>query len=363
MRRAIPIMLTDVERQQLTRWATGRRTEARRVLRAKIVLMAAADQENKAIAEALSVRPNTVSRWRRRFAQRRLAGIERDAPRGGRPANPQLASRIIEATTQAKPRNATHWSTRTLARHLKVSASRVHRVWKAAGLQPHRTRTFKLSRDPNFTQKLLDIVGLYLSPPEHALVLCVDEKSQIQALDRTQPGLPMIPGRCGTYTHDYKRHGTTTLFAALELAEGRVIGTCCQRHRHQEWLKFLKLIDAQMPGDLDLHLIADNYRTHKHQKVLRWLKRHPRFHMHFTPTASSWLNLIERWFREITQKRIRRGSFRNVDQLIQAIMDYLEHYNQHPKHFVWTAQADDILRKVERARAALINVKQSETLH
>lgn len=363
MRRAVSVVLTDSERRQLTRWSAGRRTEARRVWRAKIVLRAAAGQENKEIAEALGVTPNTVGRWRRRFAWRRLAGIERDAPRCGRPANTELAGRIIAATTQTKPRHATHWSTRTLAKRLKVSASRVHRAWKAVGLQPHRSRTFKVSRDPDFARKLLDVVGLYLDPPDHALVLCVDEKSQIQALDRTQPGLPMIPGRCGTYTHDYKRNGTTTLFAALELLEGKVIGTCMPRHRHQEWLKFLKLIDAQTPPDLDIHLIADNYQTHKHDRVKRWLKRHPRFHMHFTPTASSWLNLIERWFREITQKRIRRGSFRNVAQLIQAIMDYLDNYNKLPKPLVWTAKAEDILRKVERARTKLINVKQNETLH
>jgi transposase len=229
----------------------------------------------------------------------------------------------------------------------------VHRVWKANGLKPHLSRTFKVSNDPHFVEKLIDVVGLYLDPPEHALVLCADEKSQIQALDRTQPGLPLKKGRCGTMTHDYKRNGTTTLFAALDVAEGRLIGKCMNRHRHQEWIKFLKLIDSETPRELDLHLIVDNYATHKHPKVKSWLKRHRRFHMHFTPTASSWMNLVERWFREITDKRIRRGTFNNVKQLQQAITDYIDEHNQAPKAFKWTAKADAILDKVRRARAVL----------
>ena len=233
----------------------------------------------------------------------------------------------------------------------------VHRVWRANGLKPHLSRTFKLSNDPRFIEKVTDVVGLYLNPPEHALVLCVDEKSQIQALDRTQPGLPIKKGRCGTRTHDYKRNGTTTLFAALELAEGKLIGTCMPRHRHQEWIKFLKMIDQQTPADLDLHLIADNYFTHKTPEVQRWLKRHPRFHMHFIPTSSSWLNLVERWFREITDKRIRRGVFTSVERLIQAIMGYIDEHNKNPTSFVWTAKLEDILAKVRRARAVLDNVQ------
>jgi transposase len=235
----------------------------------------------------------------------------------------------------------------------------VQRVWKANGLQPHRTRTFKVSNDKHFAEKVVDVVGLYLDPPEHALVLSVDEKSQIQALDRTQPGLPLKPGRCGTMTHDYQRNGTTTLFAALELAEGKVIGACMNRHRHQEWIKFLRLIDEQTPADLDLHLIVDNYATHKHPKVKSWLKRHPRFHLHFIPTASSWLNLVERWFRELTDKRVRRGTFHSVPELIEAIMSYIEHHNENPKAFVWTAKVDRIMQKVERARAVLQNLQSA----
>jgi len=265
----------------------------------------------------------------------------------------RVARRILEKTTQGRPAHATHWSTRTLAAELKVSRSMVHRVWRVHNLKPHLTRTFKVSNDPRFVEKLIDVVGLYLDPPEHALVLCVDEKSQIQALDRTQPSLPMYPGRCGTMTHDYKRNGTTTLFAALEVAEGRLIGTCMPRHRHQEWIKFLKLIDAETPPDLDLHLIVDNYATHKHPKVESWLKRHRRFHVHFIPTSSSWLNLVERWFREITDKRIRRGTFGNVAALIEAIQSFIDAHNQNPKSFTWTAKVETILAKVRRARAVL----------
>jgi transposase len=232
----------------------------------------------------------------------------------------------------------------------------VHRVWKAGGLKPHLVRRFKLSNDPRFVEKLVDVVGLYLNPPEHALVLSVDEKSQIQALDRTQPSLPLYKGRLGTMTHDYKRNGTTTLFAALELAQGRVIATCMPRHRHQEWLKFLRVIDQETPRDIDLHLIVDNYATHKHPKVLRWLRRHPRFHLHFIPTSSSWLNLVERFFRDLTDKRIRRGAFKSVNDLIAAILAYIEEHNESPRPFVWTAKAEQILEKVRRARLALDKV-------
>ena len=360
MRVASEINLTDEQRKTLQRWGRGRRTPVRVMQRAKIVLLAASGTMNKDIARELSMQPSTVGRWRKRFAESGLAGIEKDAPRGGRRATKQRrwAKRIIETTLHETPPNATHWSLRTLADHLGISYGMVYRVWKAHNIKPHLTRTFKLSRDPQFVEKLTDVVGLYLNPPEHALVLCCDEKSQIQALDRTQPGLPIKTGRCGTMTHDYKRNGTTTLFAALELAEGKLIGTCMPRHRHQEWITFLKLIDAQTPPELDLHLIVDNYNTHKHPKVKAWLKRHRRFHIHFIPTSSSWLNLVERWFREITDKRIRRGAFTSVPRLIEAIMDYIAHHNDDPQTFVWTAEAEDILAKVGRAWGALNAVSE-----
>lgn len=355
MRVAPPVVLAEAERNVLERWARGRSTPARLVLRARIILRAAAGMRNKDIASEVGTDRLTVARWRRRFVEQGLPGIREDAARSGRPPTrrQQAARRIVERTTQTVPPNATHWSVRTLAKELHVSRSMVHRVWKAHGLKPHLARTFKLSNDPHFVEKLIDIVGLYLNPPEHALVVCADEKSQVQALERTQPSLPLFPGRCGTLTHDYTRHGTTTLFAALELAEGTLIGTCMPRHRHQEWIKFLNLIDRETPPELDVHLIVDNYATHKHAKVKSWLKRHPRFHVHFTPTSASWLNLVERWLREITDKRIRRGSFHSVDALVRAIMDYIANHNENPTAFAWTAKADDILEKVRRARAVL----------
>ena len=355
MKNARQITLTDDERKTLQRWARGHRTPSRLVLRARIVLRAADGTMNKDIAKALKTAPKTVSLWRTRFAERRLAGIEKDSPRGGRPpqAREQIARAIVVKTTQELPANATHWSTRTLAKTLGTSPTMVQRVWKANGLQPHRTKTFKLSNDPHFAEKLLDVVGLYLNPPAHALVLCADEKTSIQALDRTQRGLPIHRGRCGTMTADYKRNGTTTLFAAIDMAEGKLIGSCMPQHRHQEWIKFLRQIDTETPANLDLHLIVDNYATHKHPKVKSWLKRHSRFHMHFIPTSSSWLNLIERWFREITTKRLRRGTFRNVAQLIEAIVSFIEEHNSNPRSFTWTAKADEILAKIERARKVL----------
>lgn len=355
MRVACEIVLTEDELKTLTRWSRGRSTPSRLVLRAKIVLLASEGMMNKSIAAQVGTDRMTVGRWRGRYAWKRLAGIEKDAPRGGRPATVrnQVATRIVERTTRTVPSNATHWSVRTLAKALNVSPSMVHRVWRANHLKPHLTRTFKLSNDPHFVEKLLDVVGLYLDPPEHAVVLSADEKSQIQALDRTQRPLPMSAKGCATVTHDYKRNGTTTLFAAIELAEGRLIGTCMKRHRHQEWIKFLKLIDTQTPPDLDVHMIIDNYATHKHAKVRAWLKRHKRFHMHFIPTSSSWLNMIERLFRDLTDKRLRRGTFHNVNQLQKAITDYIEEHNRNPRSFVWTAKADEILAKVARARAVL----------
>ncbi len=355
MRIAPQLQLTDDEQTQLRQWARGRRTPARLVLRARMILLAADGQENRHIASALGTSRQTVGLWRQRFATHRLAGMVQDAPRGGRPPQPRqaLEARIVKTTTQTQPHMATHWSLRTLAQHLGTNPTLVYRVWKAHGLKPHLRRTFKLSKDPQFLEKLDDVVGLYLNPPEHALVLSVDEKCHIQALDRTQPGLPLKKGRCGTMTHDYKRHGTTTLFAALNVAEGKVISTCLPRHRHTEWLKFLRLIDEQAPEDKTLHLIADNDATHKHPKVQRWLKRHPRFHMHFTPTSSSWLNMVERFFGALTTKRIRRGVFRSVPELIQAIEEYITYHNAAPKPFVWTATVDTIMEKVTRARKAL----------
>jgi len=353
MRVAPQVILTGEQRTTLRRWTRGRTTPMRLVRRAQIVLLAAEGKQNIEIAEQLGVERTIVGRWRRRFVAQGLPGLEKDAPRGGRPADTALARKIVEHTTQRKPPCATHWSTNSLAKALGTSRSTVSRVWRANGLKPHLTRTFKVSNDPRFVEKLIDVVGLYLNPPEHALVFCVDEKSQIQALDRTQPGLPLKKGRCGTMTHDYKRNGTTTLFAALNVAEGKLIGTCMPRHRHQEFIKFLRLIDKQTPADLDLHLIVDNYATHKHPKVKSWLKRHKRFHLHFTPTSSSWLNLVERWFREITDKRIRRGVFRSVKELVAAIEDYLAKHNENPRAFTWTAKAEAILEKVRRARAVL----------
>ena len=355
MRVAVTITLADEERAELQRLARGRSVEARLVLRAKIVLAAAEGKENQRIAEELGTLRKTVGLWRKRYAEHRLAGIKKDAPRGGRPATAkqELAPQIVKITTTQKPPHATQWSTRTLAKHLGTNPEMVRRVWQEANLKPHRVKAFKVSNDPQFAEKLVDIVGLYLDPPEHAIVLCVDEKTQIQALDRTQKSLPIYPGRLATMTHDYKRNGTTTLFAALNVAEGHVLAACKKRHRHQEWIDFLKQIDEGTPEDVDLHLVVDNYATHKHPQVRRWLARHPRFHVHFTPTSGSWLNLVERWFGEITRQRIRRGVFTSVKQLEAAIYDYIEHHNESAKAFTWTAKPEEILAKVRRARATL----------
>jgi len=307
------------------------------------------------IAEELSVTPRTAARWRARYLQAGIDGLKKDAPRPGRTPifTPEKIRMVVKKTTQEKPPDATHWSTRSMARAVSMSEATVRRIWHKHGLKPHVVKTFKLSNDPQFIERLEDIVGLYLNPPEHALVLSIDEKSQIQAPDRTQPGLPMKKGRGETRAHDYKRHGTTTLFAALNVADGKVIGTCMDRHRHQEWLKFLRRIDEQTPADKQLHLIADNYATHKHPRVQSWLKRHPRFHMHFTPTSASWLNMVERFFRDLTDKCIRRGVFHSVKELVTAIIVSVEQHNKEPKPFIWTARASDILEKVKRGRAAL----------
>jgi transposase len=361
MRVAPEIELTNEERNELTKLVRSGVTSVRLVQRARIVLLAAEGMRNTDIAKQLGVGRVQVSRWRERYAQSRLAGIERDLPRGAPPSKVDVA-RLVELTTQTKPVAATHWSTRKMATELGVSAASVSRHWRANGLKPHVVRGFKVSRDPLFIEKLEDIVGLYMSPPEHALVLCCDEKSQVQALDRTQPGLPLKKGRAETMTHDYKRNGTTTLFAALNILDGQVIGQCQPRHTHTEWLKFLRKIDRETPKDKTLHLIADNYATHKHPAVQDWLAKHPRFNMHFTPTSASWLNMVERFFRDITTERLRRGVFTSVPELIGAIDEYIAHHNTKPKPFIWTKSARDILQKVIRANSRLSS-KQNATLH
>ncbi len=359
MKLAEPIILSPEERSTIDSWSTGRSFSYRLVQRARIIRMAADNVLSQDIAKKLQISRPTVQLWRQRFLSLRLSGLEKDAPRPGR--KPRIQQRkinaIIEATLQTTPPNATHWSTRSMAKALGISKATVCRIWQQHNLKPHLIETFKLSRDRQFTEKLRDVVGLYLNPPEKALVLCVDEKSQIQALDRTQPLLPLRPGIPARQTHDYMRHGTTTLFAALNMLDGMVIGDCMPRHRHQEFIRFLQLINVKTPPDSDLHLIVDNYGTHKHQRVQRWLKRHPRFHLHFTPTSSSWLNMVERWFREITDKRIRRGSFKSVPDLINAIMQYLENHNQNPRVFVWSASVEKIMSKIAKCKEAL------ETLH
>jgi len=348
------IILSPREKSVLETWSRGRSLPSRLVQRAQIILRSAAGVTNQAIARELRISRPTVQLWRQRFLALRLPGLEKDAPRPGR--IPKISQRkinaVVKATLQTRPTNATHWSTRTMAKAQNLSEATVRRIWKAHNLKPHLSRTFKLSRDPRFVEKMTDVVGLYLNPPDKSLVLCVDEKSQIQALDRTQPGLPLKKGRCGTMTHDYIRHGTTTLFGALSTLDGKVIGDCMPRHRHQEFIRFLKKIDCETPAELDLHLIVDNYSTHKHPRVKTWLKRHPRFHLHFTPTSCSWLNMIERWFRDLTDKRIRRGSFTSVPDLITTIDEYLSNHNQNPHVFIWTATPDKILAKIAKCKEA-----------
>jgi transposase len=361
VRVAAAIELTDEQRVELTRLARSKKTSVRLAERAQIVLLAAQGLTNKAISERLGAGRVQVARWRARYLESGLQGIERDRPRGAPPMKVDVA-KLVQLTTQSTPEAATHWSTRKMAAVLNVSPSTVMRHWQANGLKPHLVRGFKVSRDPEFIEKLEDIVALYMSPPEHALVLCCDEKSQVQALDRTQPGLPLKKGRAATMTHDYKRNGTTTLFAALNVLDGQVIGQCQPRHTHVEWLKFLKRIDRETPKDKTLHLIADNYATHKHPKVQAWLARHPRFIMHFTPTSASWLNMIERFFRDITTERLRRGVFTSVPELIKAIDEYIAHHNANPKPFIWTKSARDILQKVIRANSRLSS-RQNATLH
>ena len=358
MRNGSCIWLSPKDRARLEGWVAGRNTPQKLVWRARIVLMWADRAGVTAITRATGKTKRTAYRWRERYLERGIAGLERDASRPGRkPAlDGATIARVVHMTLHDKPPAATHWSVRKLAKAVALSPSSVHRIWAAHGLKPHLTKTFKLSNDKRFVEKVQDIVGLYLDPPDTALVLCVDEKSQIQALDRTQPGLPMKTGRAGTMTHDYKRNGTTTLFAALDVATGRVIGECMKRHRHQEFLRFLRTIDRNTAKALGLHLVVDNYATHKHPKVKAWLKRHPRFHLHFTPTSASWINQVERFFGLITEETIRRGVFRSVADLNETIEHYLEHHNADPKPFVWTASAPDILKKVARGRQALESV-------
>lgn len=355
MRKAIPILLTEAERDQLEKLNRGRRTSVRLAERAAIVLHAADGLENQQIGERMGISRLKAGRWRQRYAEGGLAGIEKDAPRPGRrrEITPAQRAAAVDKTLGEKPEGQTHWSRATMAAATGLSESTIGRIWREHGLKPHLVRTFKLSNDPKFVEKLEDIVGLYLSPPEHAVVLSCDEKSQIQALDRMQPGLPLKRGRCGTMTHDYQRNGTTSLFAAMNVLNGTIISQCHSRHRHQEWLTFLKLIKSQVPGDAPVHLICDNYATHKHPKVKAWAKKNPRFCFHFTPTSASWLNMVERFFRDLSEKALRRGSFYNVDDLTGAIHEYINQHNRNPKPFIWTASANDILAKVKRARKAM----------
>lgn len=354
MRVAKSVVLSDTDDRRLRILSKRKRVEARVAERCRIVRLAAQGLGDMQIGEQLGLDRRIAARWRARYLAQGIEGLLSDASRSGRPVRigKDKVDEVVQLTLHHRPANATHWSTRTMAARAGISEASVRRIWHAHGLKPHRVRTFKLSKDKCFAEKLESIVALYLNPPEHALVLCCDEKSQIQALNRTQPGLPMKRGRAQTMTHDYKRHGTTTLFAALSALNGQLIATCMHRHRHIEWLKFLRLIERSVPKDQEVHLICDNYATHKHEKVKAWLARHPRFHVHFTPTGSSWLNMVERFFRDISENRLKRESFTSVPELEQVIYDYIDRHNQDPKPFIWTAKASDILAKVARARAA-----------
>jgi transposase len=358
-KKAEHLEMTNEQRHTLEVWVRAKTTPQRTVQRARICLLAADGLSNNAIAQELNISRPTVLLWRERFRQQGPVGLSEDASHGRsrKALPPGKIKAIVEATLHTKPKDATHWSTRTMAKAQGVSNATVARIWDAHGLQPHRVETFKLSKDKRFVEKLTDVVGVYLNPPDKALVLCVDEKSQIQALDRTQPGLPIKKGRCGTMTHDYKRNGTTCLFAALNVLEGKVIGACYPRHRNLEFLKFLRRIDREVTKELDIHMILDNYGTHNHPNVKSWLAKHPRFHLHFTLTSSSWLNLVERWFGEITRKRIRRGVFRSVPELVATIEEYIRLNNENPTPFVWTKKAEEILVKVAHCKAVI------ETLH
>lgn len=363
MRVAAKITLSDSDKRILEKNTNSRAVSIRLSERSKIVLLSAEGLENKVIAQRLNIPPNKVGIWRNRFAEGGIKSIIKEKPRGANQGGKntlkqaRLRKKIIEKTTREKPGNATHWSTRTLAETLDTTHSFVHRVWQSVGLKPHLEKTFKVSNDPYFEEKLRDVVGLYLNPPENAIVFCIDEKTSIQALDRTQPGLPLKKGRCGTVTHDYKRNGTSTLFAALDVATGSVTGECYQKHTHKEFLSFLKKVEDQTDQDKDLHIIVDNYSTHKHKKVQNWLKRNKRVFLHFTPTSSSWLNLVERFFGVLTEKQLKRGVFTSVDELEQTIVEYIDKCNKKPKPFVWTKSAGEILEKVNRARSTLDNIQ------
>jgi transposase len=354
-----PLVLSQDHQQQLERWLAALGTPQQVALRCRIILGIAAGKAEIVVAAENGVNRKTVRLWRERFLTQGLQGLWEIAPGRGRKATYDAIriKAVIDATLQSKPRGSTHWSCRTMAQAQGISKSTVSNIWRSHNIKPHRTETFKLSRDPRFLEKLTDVVGLYLNPPDKAMVLCIDEKSQIQALDRTQPGLPIKKGRCGTMTHDYKRNGTTTLFAALDVIQGKVIGDCYKRHRHQEFLKFLRRINREFPGNTSLHVVMDNYGTHGTPEVKAWLKRHARFVVHYVPTSCSWLNLIERWFAELTNKRIRRDSFHSVDDLIAAIEQFLAVWNQKPKPFVWTATVESILAKLTRCRQTLEQIQ------
>jgi transposase len=360
MARKLPALtLNPSQQQQIGQWLSAHGTPQQVALHCRIVLATAEGQSANVIARQLGTNRKTVTLWRARFAEDGLEGLWAIAPgRGRKPTyGPGKIKAIVDATLQTKPSGMTHWSCRLMAKTQGVSKSTVSNIWRSHQVKPHRVKRFKLSRDPRFLEKLTDVVGLYLNPPQQAMVICVDEKSQIQALDRTQPGLPLKKGRCGTLTHDYKRHGTTSLFAALEVLQGRVIGQCFERHRHQEFLRFLRRLDQEFPGPVPLHLVMDNYGTHQHPKVRAWLQRHPRFVPHFVPTSSSWLNLIERWFAELTTKRIRRDSFHSVEDLEKAIAEFLSAWNEHPRPFVWTATVESIKEKLSRCRQTLEQIQ------
>jgi len=341
--------LSEVEEAELRSLARRRKTAQALALRAGIVLACAAGAANQVVAAKLGVTPQTVGKWRARFVERRFDGLH-DEPRPGVPRSIDDAKveAVIVATLETMPRDATHWSSRAMARNSGISTSSVQRIWRAFGLQPHRAETFKLSTDPLFVDKVRDIVGLYMSPPDHALVLCVDEKSQMQALDRTQPLLPLAPGHPERRSHDYKRHGTTALFAALDIATGQVLGRCYRRHRASEFRRFLDAIDSAVPEDLDIHLVLDNYATHKAPKIKAWFARRPRYRLHFTPTYASWLNQVERWFALLSERQIRRGVHRSVAELEEAVAAFIAHHNATPRPFRWTKSADDILRSIAR---------------
>jgi transposase len=357
--KADALIMTENQQKTLEAWVRAKKTPQRTILRSRICLLAAEGVSHNAIAKRLDTTRTTVILWTKRFREQGFPGLSKDAPHGpgARRFDAEKVKAIVEATLHTKPADSTHWSTRTMAKAQGVSHATVQRIWDAHGLQPHRVKTFKLSTDKRFEEKLTDVVGVYLNPPDKAVVLCVDEKTQVQALDRTQPGLPMKKGRCGTMTHDYKRNGTTCLFAAMDVLDGKVLGSCYPRHRHQEFLKFLRTIEREVPIDMDIHMILDNYGTHGHPDVKTWLEKHPRFKLHFTPTSSSWLNLVERWFGEITRKRIRRGVFKSVPELTAAIEEYIHCHNKDPKPFVWTKRAEDIINKIAHCRAVF------ETLH